>query len=960
MLRVRTGYSFRYAAGSLDEVMSRLKEVGAEYAPITDRASTFGFHRWAKLAEKNGLRPVFGVELAVTPSINAKKPIADHWTFIARDSTAPLNRLVERATMQFRYQPLLTYDQAINADGVNRMTGHRPQLDWAAGPSMSTHVPLGPSSAKGLINMAIKHGWPLAATSDNRYTRHEDAQFQEVLCGGGGMQTYEQHIQTPAEWRKSIAHLDLDAGTINAALSRSSSMLGACTAKLQKATLPTPEKPATLRVMCEAGAKRIGCDLNRPEYAERLTRELDLIAAKNFDDYFYIVADVVAWAREHMIVGPARGSSCGSLVCYLLGITTIDPIPHGLIFERFVDIEREDLPDIDTDFSDQRRGLVFDYIIRKYGREHVARLGTVAMFQPRSALQSVGTALKIPRWECDAVAESLVATDTKASTVLAETFATTPAGQRFIKNAPAAAVACRLEGHPRHYSRHAAGIVLAGRPITDYVAVDHRTGATMCDKKDAEAGFGLLKFDALGLTQLSVFEDALEMAGLPRDHLETIPLDDPAAFDVLNKAQWAGIFQFNGQALQSITKQFKVDSLHDIISVTAVARPGPMASGGAQEWALRRNGTHAVAHRHPIFEPYLKDTLGIVLFQEQVMQIAREIGELNWGQVTALRKAMSKSLGAEYFNQFGDPWKEAAIQKGVRPDIADLFWSDLCKMGAWAFNRSHSVAYGIVSYRCCWLKAHYPSEFAAATLSHENDPDRQIQLLREIAAEGCDYIPVDPDFSTDKWSVAPRGANGQRSLVGPLSSVKGIGPRMMNAILSSRVRNEPLPERARKLLENAKTDIDSLSPIADAYKRLVPDPLAISIVSTPTPIDKIQIRQDGYDMLVICTISRVNPKDDNAPERIAKRGYKIGSGPTASLNLQLRDDTDTIFAKVDRWKYDDLGKPIVDRGRIGKALYAIKGAMRGGGTFRGIDVKAVKYLGDMDESHQEIEAGAAQ
>lgn len=951
MLKIRTGYSFRSAAGKLEKVLDRLQEIGATHAPITDRASTFGFYRWSKLCKERGLIPVFGVELAVANSINASKPSVDYWTFIAQDELGPINRLMETATTQFRYQPLLSLDQAMNAEGVSKMTGHRPMLEWDK-PRDDVHVMLAPSTPVAVVKRAVENGWRMAASSDNRFCRPDDQAFYEVLCGRNAeSQSYDQFIQSEEEWIQSVSHHGLTNAEMTTALNSSDAILQRHSAKLTKSSLPKFKSDKTLKELCLEGASKLGCDLSREEYDARLTRELDLIYAKGYEDYFFIVADICVWARERMAVGPARGSSCGSLVCYLLGITTVDPIPFGLIFERFVDINRSDMPDIDIDFSDQKRSDVFKYISEKYGSENVARLGTVAMFQPRSALAEVGMALSIPKWKCDAVAESMIersSGDSRALNTLEDTLRTMPAGQVLLEEYPEALIVAEFEGHPRHHSQHAAGVVVSATPVTDFVAVDHRTGATMCDKKDAEDGYNLLKIDALGLTQLSVFEDALEMAGLPHDHLDTLPLDDPAAFKVLNDARWSGIFQFNGMALQSITKQFHVDKFDDIVSVTALGRPGPLASGGAHEWIKRRNGLNPVTYPHPVFEDYLKDTLGIVIYQEQVMEIGRNIGDLTWEQVTLLRKAMSKSLGKEYFDQFGDPWKAGAIAKGVSPDDTVKIWDDLCAYGAWSFNKSHSVAYGLISYWCCWLKAHHPFEFAAATLSHEDDPARQIQLLREMKAEGIDYVPVDAELSTEKWTAGIK--DGKKVLVGPLSAVKGIGPGVMKNILSARARGAPTPPRAAKMLQDPKTDIDSLWPVRDAFKRILPDPLALNIVTHPTPVIDVQATNQEQEFIVFCTLSKINPRDENEAVQVARRGGKeITDGKTISLNLQLTDDTDTIFGKVSRWDYVRLGKQIVDRGRVGKCLYAIKGTMRANAGFRMLMIKNVRYIGDIDK-----------
>lgn len=949
-MRIRTGYSFRAATGKLDEVIDRLKVCGYSHAPISDRASAFAWVRWSKLAKKADLKPVFGIELAVTEDLSAKKPSVDYWTFFAKDDLLALNELFELATTQFRYEPLLSYEQAINAKGVFKILGNRSNLA-AVRPADDLFVALSPSSAKGYISQALALGHNLIQSSDNKFVSKGDETLYEIIVGrGASLQTYDQHIQTHGEWAKSVEdkvdHLHIAKAVVN-----QTNVLRECHAELKKGSLLKPERPKTLRVMCEEGAALLGCNIEDPVYAARLEKELGLIAHKKFEDYFYIIADLCQWARDRMLVGPARGSSCGSLVCYLLRITMVDPIPHGLIFERFIDIHRDDLPDIDIDFSDQQRHLVFDYIKEKYGATHVARLGTVSTYGAPAALKEAGTALQVPKWKCDAVAESLLkrsSGDARALDSLGDTFKTMPAGIDLIRDHPEMILAARMEGHPRHYSQHAAGIILTEMPVNHYVAIDRRTGATQCDKKDAEE-LNLLKIDALGLTQLSVFEYALELAGLDRLALEKLPLEDPGAFKTLNDKKFFGIFQFNGIALQSTSSQFNVQTFSDIVSITALSRPGPLASGGQNEWVKRRNGDKPITYPHPMFEPYMKDTLGIVLYQEQVMEIGRNVGDLSWQDVTQLRKSMSKSLGKEYFNQWGDKWKAGAIAKGGDPKLMEKMWDDLCAYGSWSFNKSHAVAYGLISYWCCWLKAHYQFEFAAATLSYESDPGEQLKLLREMTNEGYNYVSVDPERSTDRWTVGT-DKDGKRILIGPFTNVKGLGPKTVSTILSARARGEKLPAKAQKLLGSAKTTIDSLFPIADALRRLLPDPAARNIHTPNTLLKDVQIKGQEYDVLIYCVFSKINPRDENEAINIAKRGGKVlVNEPTASLNLMMTDDTDTVFGKISRWDYEKMGKAIVDAGQPGKRLYCVKGRIRTGGTFRMVMIKAVRYIGDIVE-----------
>jgi DNA polymerase III alpha subunit len=943
-MRVRTGYSFRTAAGMIEDVLERVREVGYPAAPISDRASTFGWVRWNKLCKKSGLRPIFGVELAVTDSLMAKKPAVDYWSFFAIDDIGTLNRLVQLATQQFRYEPLLTYEQANEVQGCVKIIGSRSNLSLVKNDE-NTFVALSPSVAKGYIRQATDLNIRLIASSDNKFPRSDDEGFYEVLCGrGASTQTYDQFLQDDERWKKSVARV-ASPELIESALDHRSQAMALCKAGLKTATLLSPEKKLTLREMCLEGAKKLGCNISDPVYAERLDRELKLIADKQFEDYFYIIADMMQFARQRMICGPARGSSCGSLVCYLLEITTIDPIPYALVFERFIDVSRNDLPDIDIDFSDQKRHLVFDYMEQKYGRDHIARLGTVALFRPRSAIDEAGAALSVPKWLCNKVLDSLIVRssgDSRALSTLEDTLNGTPAGKELTTKFPEILVAARMEGHPRHYSQHAAGIVVTETPVTDYVAVDARTGATHCDKKDAE-DLNLLKIDALGLTQLSVFEDALVMAGKDIHFLERVPLDDPKAFEVINQKKFSGIFQFNGPALQSICNQVRIESLEDIVSITALARPGPMASGGTNEWVKRKNGAK-IEYPHPLFEPYLKTTIGIVAYQEQVMEIGRNIGDLTWEDVTALRKAMSKSLGKEYFDQFGDRFKAGARKKGIDGPMLDKIWDDLCAYGAWAFNRSHSVAYGIISYWCAYMKAHFPFEFAAATMTHEPDPAKQIMILREMRDEGIDYIPVDPELSTDKWSSGFK--DGKKVLVGPMQNVKGLGPKLVAQVMSARARGEPVPARAEKLMMNATTEVDSLWPVRDKIAKIMPDPRERNIFTPPTRIIEVNTNGQEQSVLIFGCVQQIKPRDENEAVNVAKRGYEV-KGPTQSLNLTIADDTDRIFGKVDRFTFEKVGREIVDRGRPGKALYAFKGKVPK--DFRMIKVEMARFIGFMDD-----------
>jgi hypothetical protein len=1210
-MRIRTGYSFKTAVGHLKDVAARIKEVGWDKAPITDRLSTYGHVRWQGEAKKVGLEPVYGVEVGVTASMVDKQLSVDWWTFLAADDLAPLHELIYLATSQPGLA--ISYSQAAEASrDLIAIAGDTADVD-----RLPRGIPLllSPATPRGQVKRAIAAKRRLIAAPANYFPRPDDKEVYRVIMGrGASVQTYPQWIVSDQEYASALSWLD--PKVVSKAISERDRLMASCRAELKEAAILVPEKKQSLRAMCVAGAKVKSIDLANPIYKDRLTRELDLIAIKQFEDYFYIIADMVSWAKDKMVVGPARGSSCGSLVCYLLDITAIDPVPYNLLFERFIDITRADLPDIDLDFSDQRREMVFRYAEDKYGRDHVARLGSVSMFGAKSILNEIGKALKIPPWEIEELSNTVIKRsmgDSRAGSTIEDTFKDTQVGVTMLEKYPEVIISTKMEAHPHNAGQHAAGVVITQDPVTSVVAIDGRTGATMCDKKDAEK-LGLLKIDALGLTQLGIFErclDLMAVAGVKgvdklSRYLEKIPVDDPAAYDILNQARFSGIFQFGpGSASSALVSELatvhggRIDSMEDIISLTALVRPGPLGSGAANEWLKRRAGRDQVSYFHPQLEPYLKSTLGILVYQEQVMQIAREIGDLTWDDVTALRKAMSRSLGKEYFNQYGDRWKEGARKRGWG-DEREKFWDDLCLeentkirrtnckkgehltikqlyrkyeshpsyddarkghmpsllslfpdgrvrpqramriiksgkkvcwrywfddksqvtctpdhrfiingewqrigdarigdefaviasdhetrgirklsktgkgsgsnqkgrkrngiglqklirqyrnemigkscqdcrevrpwmevhhndlvggrerphdvawlcsschkkrhgelmggwtyghttatrkliktklvgernvydismpdqpnfvlqngliahnclFGMWAFNRSHSVSYALVSYWCLWLKAHYPLEFAAATLDSEDDPLKQVVMLKELRNEGISYTPVDPKLSTDHWQV------GKKRLIGPLTAIKGIGPAKVKTILDHRATGQPLPPGLEKQLAACKTEIDTLDPISDAIRRECPDLTEKNIFSSPIPIIEAVPKRHRGPIMVMGLIQKISPLNENEPSRINRRNGRVFTGPLEALNFRIRDDSgDDIFCKIDRWKFDRIGREMLESCRAGNSLYAVKGPIPD--DFRMIRVDQIRYIGELDGKKRASKKGEA-
>ena len=689
-----------------------------------------------------------------------------------------------------------------------------------------------------------------------------------------------------------------------------------CTANLNQGQMLIPDKPETLRQMCLDGAKKLAVFMD-DEYTKRLDYELSVIESKNFEDYFYIVADLIQAMYKVQAVGPGRGSSAGSLVAFLLGITRIDPIKYGLMFERFLDPNRTDEPDVDIDFAD--RDMAIDYLINKYGENRVARLGTIANWQAKNTINEVSKSLDLSRFSFDGLLKDVptyAAGDSRADTALADTLENHSILNRF----PESKVMARLAGTPSHASQHAAGVVLTQGNVSEIVAIDNRTGAIHANMHDAEA-MGLLKLDCLGVSTLALITNILNQLNKNNEWLDNIPLDDQKAFDVLNDGKFSSIFQFSGKALKELTRTLRVDNFLDLSALSALARPG--ASSGADKWVRRRQGLEAATYPHACLEPYLKDTFGVLVYQEQIMKIAREVCGLSWVQVTGLRKAIGKSKGEAAMAEYGIPFIQGLVDKGMSQDDAQLFWNNVLESGAYAFNKSHSIAYGLVSYQTCYLKAHYPMEFAAAALTMEKEKSKQIAILRELDKEGVKYTPFDIEKSTDKWRVV----NGE--LLGPLQMVIGVGPKNVQNILSCRARGEPLPDSLQKKLANAKSEVDDLYAIESMLKNAGLEAKSFSHGIKPIKDWKPNGKyQEGVKIAGLVTSIEV--QDENDPKRVAARlergqgGHK--SGETRFLKIVVEDSTGEFYVKVPSKDYDRRSKSLIENIEKG-SLVVCQGAM---------------------------------
>jgi DNA polymerase III alpha subunit len=932
-LRVRTEFHFGETFSPIARVVKRLKALGATAAGIVD-IGTWGHVPWDTALRKEDIQPMFGVQISVVPQLDSEDRPAMWFLAGSQAGLSELYRFSSLAQRQSRRgNPRLSYEDVLMmSDQIIKFCG--AVLDQPLLIEARAYVDFDPSS--DLLNrkkaaMARSCGLRTVVVSDNNYTAIEDRQVYEIIGRQGRLSP--QHLLSEAELRAELKEaVDFDLAKRNM-----SEIIERCAGiKLPKAPMIRVE--GDLEALCRQGIASRGLSWE-PQYELRLRRELDMIRQKDFESYFLVVADMTRYAKSKMLVGPSRGSAAGSLVCYLAGITEIDPIPTNLIFERFIDITRADLPDIDLDFTDSKRELVLKYLRDKYGKDNVTQIGTINTFQPRSALIAVAKQLRVPPWETAAVKDSIFersSGDSRANFALLDTLEQTEPGRKLLEKFPAMKLSAHLEAHATHCGVHAGGILVCNEPIESFCTVS-ADGVAQIDKKDAEK-LNLLKIDVLGLRTLGVLEDS----GIKVDW-HKLPLDDKAVFDLLNKGRFAGIFQFEGPSLQSVASQMQINTIDDIGHVTALARPGPMASGGTTSFLLRRAGKESFQTPHPAFDRFVRDTYGVVMYQEQVLRICKELGDMTWEDTTDLRKAMSKSYGKEFFDKYRDKFIIGADKQKVDRETAIKIWEMVNTMGSYVFNLAHSYSYAVMSYWTAWLKAHHPLEFAAATLRNAKDDESAIKLLREMMRENVPYEPFDPELSEANWSVK----NGK--LYGGLKGIKGIGESKAAKLLELRKQNGGrLPDKERATLLSAEKTFGDVFPTERRFGEYYINPAKFNFIEGTKVVRINEIRGES-EFVYLGRLVGKDLRDHNEEIRVKRRNGKRQNGPTLFLDLDIEDDTGKVLTRIERFDFETMGRPIWEAAPIG-SWWVVRGKRklwgRADGGFKMIYVDRIRQLPD--------------
>ena len=841
-LHVHTEYSLLDGFSRVKNLVSRAKELNMSAVAITDHGCMFGAIDFFKVAKKEGIKPIIGCEVYTAPrSMRDKDPNYDksqgHLILLAKDTEGYQNliKLVSKAYVQgFYYKPRVDIDEirkhskgiialsACLAGDVSQALMNR-NYDKAKNIALKYkeifgkdnyyieiqdhNLPEQKEVNRELIRLSKEIDVGLVATNDVHYVRKEDSKIHDILmCIQMG-----KTVNDPTRMRfgsdefylKSREEMETVFPEVQEALDNTVKIADMCnvefdfnTIHLPKYDVPDGYTPREyLRMLCFKGLEERYKNPS-PEITDRLEYELGVIEKMGYVEYFLITWDFINFARENNImVGPGRGSAAGSIVSYTLYITDIDPIKYSLLFERFLNPERISMPDIDIDFCYERREEVIDYVKRKYGEDHVAQIITFGTMGAKAAIRDVGRVLDISYNKVDNIAKEIPfalgmtidkALDTNPN--LRKLYEEDNETKEIID------VSRKIEGMLRHASTHAAGVVISKKPIDEYVPLyKHQDAITTQFTMTTLEELGLLKMDFLGLRTLTVIRDALDL--IEKNHniklnFSAMEYDDPKVYELLSSGNTLGVFQLESGGMRSFMKQLKPDNFEDIVAGISLYRPGPMDS--IPNYINNKNNPGHVEYLHEKLKPIMEVTYGCLVYQEQVMQVVRDLGGYSYGRSDLVRRAMGKKKmdvmekERQYFihGKFDDNGEleiAGCVRNGVPEEIGNKIFDDMIDFAKYAFNKSHAAAYGVLAYQTAYLKAHYPVEFMAALItSVMGNTDKVVEYIRECNNLKIDILKPDINKSFTKFSVE------RNSIRFGLAAVKNVGVNVLNNIIAER------------------------------------------------------------------------------------------------------------------------------------------------------------------------------
>ena len=839
-LHVHSEYSLLDGMSRISQLVAKAKELGMDSLAITDHGAMYGVIEFYRAAREAGIKPIIGCEVYIAPGSRLGRTPGDksnyHLVLLAKDQAGYRNllQLNTRAHLEgYYYKPKVDRELLQQyAPGLVALTsclgGELPQLILGGRLQEAKQAALWYKQTFGdfyleiqrhptpeldlvnrsLIAMSRELGIPLVATNDVHYINKEDAYPHDLLLCIGTNTTVndEKRMRMPGDFfylrsPQEMAELFAD---IPEAIENSRRIAEMCNLTLEFGRLHLPEielpsgKTADeyLADMCYENLPRRYPSVTT-EIKQRLDYELDVIKKTKFANYFLVVWDIISFTKKQNILFGVRGSAAASIVLYCLGLTSLDPVASGLVFERFLNIERKEMPDIDLDFQDDRRDQVIAYVSKKYGQDHVAQIITFGTLGARAAIRDVGRALGMSYGDVDRVARlvpfQLGMTLDKAldeSLELKTIYEQDAIVKKLVDSAR------RVEGIARHASTHAAGVVISREPLTNYVPLQLGTKVNAQESVMTQfamgdiAQIGLLKMDLLGLTNLTVLGKARDVIrenhGIDIDPLK-IPLDDKKTFALLSAGETTGVFQLEGTGMRRNIKELKPTTFTDIAAMVALYRPGPMEH--IPTFIKAKHGEEQIRYPHPALENFLKETYGVIVYQDQVLFIVRAFAGYSLGQADIFRKAMGKKI-PEIMKKEKRHFLEGAQKNGYSAELAEQIFALIEPFAGYAFNKAHSFSYALIAYQTAYLKANYPAEYMAAFLAiHMGTLEKIASAVAECRRLGITVLPPDINHSQVNFAIEKQGSTS--AIRFGLAAIKNVGPNAIEPVIAEREKGGP-------------------------------------------------------------------------------------------------------------------------------------------------------------------------
>ena len=873
-LHTHSHYSLLTALPKIEELLAQAKEYGMTSLALTDTSALYGAVEFQSKAKEYGIKAIIGAEIFVCKDLASKNNTAEdrrrhQLVLLVQNETGYKNLMkiisiaqldgfyykarADKNLLRQYHEGLIALSGSLQGEVPSEVIyGNYERAKTVALEYQDIfgkenfYLELGPNfeyenqmiANQGLIQISREAGIPLVAACDVHYVKREHAEVQDILL------CIRDNKKVTDTERFSMMALDLSLRSgeemaeifkdFSEAIENTGKIAERIDFKIHMGENHLPEFPlpegktadAYLRELCEIGLqKRFPGETITEEQRNRMDYELDVIEKTGFASYFLIVQDFVNWAKDNgVVVGPGRGSAAGSFVAYLTRITDLDPIKYDLLFERFLNPERISMPDVDMDFADDRRDDVLNYVREKYGNDHVAQIITFGTMAARAAIRDVGRALGYPYDLCDKTSKMIpMFTSIQKALDEVQEFKQWYESGTDVKKLIDSAI--KVEGLARHASMHACGVVITKDPVTEYTPLQRVSGTRVgvvtqypaSTKMNAVEKIGLLKMDFLGLKNLTIIQNTLRIVRKTKNEavdIEKIPLDDALTFTLLQEARTTGVFQLESSGMKRYLKQLKPTVFEDIIAMVALYRPGPMDY--IPDFIGGKHGTKKIKYLHPILEPILQNTYGVAVYQEQLMQIARDLAGFSLGEADVLRKAVGKKI-KELVAEQREKFIEGCIRTGVGKSIGEKVFAFIEPFAGYGFNRSHAACYALVGYQTAYLKAHYPAEFMAALLtSDQNTIDRIAIEVREAREMGIAVLPPSVNESFGEFAVIPykqgeeparnsasRNDAGGRIRFG-LNAVKNVGHLVAAEIVAERKRGGPYTT-LEALVERVKT-----------------------------------------------------------------------------------------------------------------------------------------------------------